>query len=461
MHAPPVHPHRRVTARRGALLLVAALACQGGGDAARDTGAGLTAASGDSARACPGDNGGITLPRGFCATVFADSIGHARHMAVAPNGDVYAITWSGPYYNTDEGANREGGFVVAMRDGDRDGRADSVVHFGGTARGNTGGTGIALHGGHLYADAGDRIVRWPMTEGTLVPTGGGEVIVGGFPTTGSHPQHNFVIDSAGALYANMGSATNSCQRRDRTTGSPGIDPCTELRTRAGIWRFDANRTNQRFTAAARYATGIRNAVGLAIGPGGALYAMQHGRDQLAENWGEKFTAQQGQELPAEELLRVTEGQDYGWPYCYYDPTLRARVLAPEYGGDGRATTRCENFAQPIATYPAHWAPNDLVFYRGDHFPERYRQGAFIAFHGSWNRAPGPQGGYQVAFQPFDGETPRGRYETFASGFAGGDSTKIDPTRARYRPSGVAVGADGALYVSDDRVGRIWRITHNR
>ena len=408
---------------------------------------------------CDADNGGLTLPAGFCATVFADSIGHARHMAVAPNGDVYAITWSGPYYSNDEGARREGGFVVAMRDGNRDGRADSVIHFGGSERGNTGGTGIALYGGHLYADAGDRIVRFPMREGVLVPTGQGEVVVSGFPTTGSHPQHNFVIDSAGTLYANMGSATNSCQRKDRTTGSPGIDPCAELATRAGIWRFDANRTNQRFTASARYATGIRNAVGLAIGPGNALYATQHGRDQLFENWGEKFTAEQGQELPAEELLRVTEGQDYGWPYCYYDHTQSKRVTAPEYGGDGRMTTRCESFAQPVATFPAHWAPNDLVFYRGTQFPAKYRNGVFIAFHGSWNRAPGPQGGYQVAFLPFEGDRAGTRHETFASGFPGAEGAAVDPSRARYRPSGVAVGADGALYVSDDRVGRIWRITY--
>ena len=459
MHAPPLHA-RRTTRTLALMALTVALACKGDDRAAGGDTSAVVARDTAAARACPGDNGGLTLPAGFCATVFADSIGHARHIAVAPNGDVYVNTWSGAYYN-DEGARREGGFVVALRDTNADGRADRVHGFGGSARGNTGGTGIALHGGHLYAEAGDRIVRYPLTPDSLVPAGQGEVIVGGFPTTGSHPQHNFVIDSAGTLYANMGSATNSCQQKDRTTGSLGIDPCTELQTRAGIWRFDANKAGQRFSASARYATGIRNAVGLAFGPGGALYATQHGRDQLFENWREKYTTEQGQELPAEELLRVTEGQDYGWPYCYYDHRQGKRVTAPEYGGDGRATTRCEDKAAPVATFPAHWAPNDLVFYRGTQFPARYRGGVFVAFHGSWNRAPGPQGGYQVAFLPFEGDRAGTRHETFATGFAGADSTAFDPTRARHRPSGVAVGPDGALYVSDDRVGRIWRITWGR
>jgi glucose/arabinose dehydrogenase len=435
-------------------------ACSGG-DKPADSGAARTAA-GDSAAqppACTGDNGGLTLPSGFCATVFADSIGHARHIAVAANGDVYVNTWSGSYYGNDEGGARRGGYVVALRDTTRDGRADVVQSFGGSAKGNGGGTGIALFNGYVYAEAGPRIVRYPLPEGRLAPAadaGDGEVVVDGFPTTGSHPQHNFVIAQDGALYANMGSATNSCQRRDRTRESPGIDPCTELETRAGIWRFDANRMGQRFGREQRFATGIRNAVGLTIGPDGALWATQHGRDQLAENWPAKFTAEQSQENPAEELLRVADGADFGWPYCYYDGAAKKRVLAPEYGGDGKEVGRCANAATPAATFPAHWAPNDVVFYTGTQFPAKYRNGVFIAFHGSWNRAPGPQGGYNVMFQPMSGAQATGAQEEFARGFGGANP---QPTPASYRPSGIAVGPDGALYVSDDTKGRIWRVTY--
>ena len=111
---------------------------------------------------------------------------------------------------------------------------------------------------------------------------------------------------------------------------------------------------------------------------------------------------------------------------------------------------------PVATFPAHWAPNGVVFYTGDLFPAHYRGGAFIAFHGSWNRAPGPQGGYNVVFVPFSGGDAAGAYETFADGFAGAEKS---PDRAIHRPSGVAVGPDGALYISDDKGGRLWRVTY--
>jgi glucose/arabinose dehydrogenase len=441
-----------------ATILLAACA---GGDKAADTGAARTAATDtatstpDRPAPCAGDNGGLTLPSGFCATVFADSLGHARHIAVAPNGDVYVNTWSGAYYT--EGSGRKGGYVVALRDTTRDGKADVVQGFGGSAKGNGGGTGIALFNGYVYAEAGPRIVRYKLAEGQLAPgAGAGEVVVDGFPTDGDHPQHNFVIAQDGALYANMGSKTNACQRRNRTKGSPGIDPCTELETRAGIWRFDANKTGQTFGREARYATGIRNAVGLAFGPDGALYATQHGRDQLAENWPEKFTPEQSQENPAEELLRVTDGGDYGWPYCYFDAAQNKRVLAPEYGGDGKEAGRCANAATPVAAFPAHWAPNDVVIYTGSQFPQKYRNGAFVAFHGSWNRAPGPQGGYQVVFQPMSGTQGSGKFEPFANGFGGPNP---QPTSAPYRPSGLAVGPDGALYIGDDAKGRIWRVTY--
>jgi glucose/arabinose dehydrogenase len=410
-----------------------------------------------SVPACAPDNGGITLPDGFCATVFADKIGHARHLVVSPDGAVYVNTWSGKYYGNDKPP--EGGFLVALRDTTGDGVADQVVRFGDTvAKGGTGGTGIALHDGALYAEAHDRIVRYRLSAGSLAPTGDAETIVQSLPITGDHPMHPFAIDASGGLYMDSGSATNACQIKNRIPRSPGDKPCTELETRAGIWRYDANRTSQLFSPAERYATGIRNAVGIALDSSGrGIWATQHGRDQLTENWPNLYTPEQGANLPAEGLLRVEGGDDYGWPECYFDNEQRKLVLAPEYGGEGgQDVGPCASKRAPIAFYPAHWASNALLFYSGDQFPARYRGGAFIAFHGSWNRAPFPQEGYNVVFQPFESGKPSGDYEVFADGFAGAVK---QPGQATHRPVGLAVGPDGALYLSEDVRGTIWRVLH--
>jgi glucose/arabinose dehydrogenase len=263
---------------------------------------------------------------------------------------------------------------------------------------------------------------------------------------------------------NFGSRTNSCQQEDRRDRSPGVDPCVELERRAGIWRFDANRTGQAATSGERWATGIRNAVAIGADGSGQLWAAQHGRDQLLQNWAPMYDAEKSAELPAEELLKVDRGDDFGWPYCYFDHAQRQRVLAPEYGGDGgREVGRCADKEPPVVAFPGHWAPNALVFYGGSQFPARYRGGAFIAFHGSWNRAPLPQQGYRIAFVPppvgqsggaLDG---RAGFETFAEGFV--DGTIQQPTQAEYRPSGLAVAPDGALFITDDKGGRIWRVVY--
>ena len=406
---------------------------------------------------CAGDNGGITLSPGFCATVFADNVGHARHMVVAPNGVVYVNTWSGRYYaNTENAKAPDGGFLLALQDTTGSGRADKIVRFGpGVESGNAGGTGIALYNGALFAETNDRIVRYALPPGAIAPTGAPEVVVSGLPLTGDHPMHPFKIDAQGALYVDLGSATNACQRQNRIPNSPGIQPCTELETRAGIWRYDANRTGQQFSPAERFATGLRNGEGIAFDAAGRIFATQHGRDQLRENWSALYTADQGANEPAEELVQLERGADFGWPYCYFDLSQQKLVLAPEYGGDGgKAIGLCAGKRAPVAAFPAHWAPNDLAIYDGQQFPAPYRGGAFIAFHGSWNRAPSPQGGYNVVFQPLADGKATGNYVVFADGFAGASK---EPGRAAHRPSGLAVGPDGALYVSDDQRGRIWRI----
>jgi len=406
---------------------------------------------------CSGGGGGIVLPKGFCATIFADNIGHARQIVVAPDGTVFVNTWSGRYYGNDK--PHAGGFLVALKDTKGAGEADVNVRFGQTFdEGSHGGTGIALYKRGLYAEVNDRIVRYEMKEGEVAPTGQAEVILSGMPISGDHPMHPFAIDAEGKLFVSMGSATNACEMKNRMPHSPGNDPCTELESRAGIWKYDANKTGQVFSAKERYVSGIRNGEGFDFDTSGRLFVTQHGRDQLHEDWPELYTMEQGLELPAEEVMTVKGGAWYGWPNCYFDPTQSKLVLAPEYGGDGgKLIGICDKAEPPLATFPAHWAPNDLKLYKGTRFPKPYVGGAFIAFHGSWNRAPGPQQGYNIVFQPIADGKPSGKFVIFADGFAG---KYKDPGRAAHRPSGVAVGADGALYISDDKAGRIWRVTFN-
>ena len=389
---------------------------------------------------CPGDNGGITLPSGFCATVFADNIGHVRHMTVAPNGVLYVNTWSGRFYHFD--TPPAGGFLVALRDSKGNGRADVIERFGaGVPQGSAGGTGIAYYKGAIYAEQNDKIIRYALPTGTdsIAPTGAPEIVVSGLPLTGAHNLHPFIIDPRGHIYVDLGSATNSCQIDDRMPGSLGHNPCTELKMRAGTWRYDANRTGQHFSAAERYITGL------------------HGRDQLAQNFSKLYRPTQSAEQPAEELVQLRQGADYGWPECYYDRFQQKLVLAPEYGGDGgKKVGVCSEKTPPVAAFPAHWAPNDLLIYTGKMFPASYHDGAFIAFHGSWNRAPEPQGGYNIVFQPLKGGRKSGNFVVFADGFAGGVK---EPGQAAFRPAGLAMGPDGSLYVSDDKHGRIWHVTY--
>jgi glucose/arabinose dehydrogenase/mono/diheme cytochrome c family protein len=396
------------------------------------------------------------LPPGFCASVFADGIGHARHLVVAPNSVVYVNTWSGRYYGNDR--PHEGGFLVALQDTTGAGKAGLNQRFGETAQsGGRGGTGIGLFKGALFAEINDRIVRYSLTPGSIVPQGPAVPVVTGLPLGGDHPMHPFAIDNDGALYIDVATATNACQGKNRTPQSPGIEPCTELDTRGGVWRYDANRTNQAFSPAERFATGIRNAEGFAIEANGTILVTQHGRDQLHSNWPDRYKPEDEATQPAEELLRLTQGGDYGWPRCYYDAIQARLVLAPEYGGDGGKTSGlCASKRAPVAAFPAHWAPNAMVLYDKDQFPAHYRNGVFIAFHGSWNRAPYPQGGYNVVFQSLAGDHAAGNCEIFADGFAGAEKS---PGTAEHRPSGLAVGPDGSLYVSDDVRGRIYRIVY--
>lgn len=403
---------------------------------------------------CAPDNGGIALPAGFCATVFADDIGQARHLTVAANGDVY-VSRQVSRRRDAEGeivADSPGG-VVALRDADGDGVAEIREDVNELA-----GTGIALHDGYLYYASTTEIWRVARAADELIPGGVPELVVGGFPQQGQHASKPFTFDDEGNLYVTVGAPSNACQDSMRTPGSPGTDPCAQLDLQAGIWRYAADVLGQEHGPDAhRYGTGIRNAMGLDWNHAtGELYVMQHGRDSLEGLWGDLFTLEQSAETPAEEMFRISDGDDFGWPYCYWDTATGQRVVAPEYGGDGVDVGRCAEVAATIAAFPAHWAPNDLLFYSGGTFPARYEDGAFIAFHGSWNRMPFPQAGYRVAFVPFADGLPSGDYESFADGFTGAAEIK-QPGEADHRPGGLAQGPDGSLYIADDFGGRVWRV----
>ncbi len=393
---------------------------------------------------CAPDNADLTLPEGFCAVAVADGLGRARHLTVAENGDVFVAT--GPTRR-----DTVAGSVVALRDRDGDGVADERVWFGSGT-----GNDVEFRGGYLYYSTDDAVMRYAWQAGSLEPIGPADTIVSGLPARRGHRAKSFAFGPGGALYVNVGSPSNACQEQDRVAGSVGKDPCDELDEWAGIWRFDPDRSGQRQSDGSRYATGLRNTVALGVRPqDGGLYGVIHGRDQL-NIWSDHFDDAMNAEKPAEEFVRIREGSDFGWPYCYYDPALEQKVLAPEYGGDGRRAGRCTEKEGPLIGFPAHWAPNGLHFYSGTQYPERYRGGAFIAFHGSWNRAPLPQGGYNLVFAPFRGDEPSGEWEVFADGFAGED---VSPRGAEHRPVGLAEGPDGSLYVSDDRGGRVYRIVY--
>ena len=391
------------------------------------------------------NNGNLTLPSGFKAVVVSDSIGPARHLTADDDGDLYVAL----------SQLQNGNGIAALRDENGDGKAERVEYFG-----NSTGTGIQLHNGYLYFGSDTTIVRYKMNGDELVPSTDPETVVSGFPEQSQHAAKPITFDGAGNMYVNIGAPSNACQQEMRTPGSPGQEPCPQLKQHGGIWQFSATETGQvAYEDGQRYATGIRNAVALDWNSNvEQLYVAQHGRDQLHSLWPDYYTEEQNAAQPAEEFFRVNEGDNFGWPYTYYNWKKDQKMKAPEYGGDGETPAEDGKYEDPIMAFPGHWAPNDLYFYDGSQFPSSYENGAFIAFHGSWNRAPEAQQGYKVVFVPFDAESPSGDYQEFADGFAGKDTLQT-PGNAQYRPMGFATHPDGSLFISDSQQGKIWRVVH--
>jgi glucose/arabinose dehydrogenase len=387
--------------------------------------------------ACDPDNGGLTLPSGFCAAVVANNIGEARHATVAPNGDLYVALLNGG--------------VAGLHDSKGNGRFDQVEKFGmGSA------TGIELRGDWLWVAKVNSVERYKMTPGQLAPAGQPEIVASGLEGVSQHGDKGIAFDGKGSFYVNVGAPSNACQARDRTPNSPGQDPCPILEMHGGIWKFSDSKLGQKQSDGVRYATGMRQMPAITWHDG-FLYIVMNSRDQLDTLFPGKFTAEENATRPAEPMYRVDkQGDNFGWPYCFYDYLAQKLFLQPEYGGDGKTAGRCSEFKLPIASFPAHSAPVDAMFYTGTQFPAQYRNGMLIAFHGSWNRAPLEQVQSNITFQPFAGGNPSGKFEIFAAGFAG-KAKIMNSSEALARADGLAQAADGSLYITDSEKGKIWRV----
>ena len=396
------------------------------------------------------ENAGLTLPAGFKANLFAQNIGSARHIAITKLGVVFAKL---------NYPNKEGNSIIRLEDANQDGVAEVISGWG-----KYGGTGIYVKGNSLYATSNEAIFKYELnSKDEVVNPLSPITIVSGLINRRQHESKSITFDKGNNIYVNIGAYSNACQTKDRTPGSEGMMPCPILDSAGGIWKFDGSTENQTYKDGKRYATGLRNVVGLDWNTStNQLYVAQHGRDQLNTFFPKLYTDAQNAELPAETFYAINEGDNAGWPYVYYDPSQHKKIVSPEYGGDG-IKEGAKEFKEPAVAFPAHMAPMAVLFYTGNQFPEKYKNGAFITFHGSWNRAPLPQEGFFVAFVPFKDGKATGDWEIFANGFAGiVDGVKVTNTsKAKARPCGLAQGPDGSIYVSDDTKGAIFKISYNK
>jgi len=391
-----------------------------------------------AANAAEPDN--LILPSGFHATVVADGIKGLRHLAATPSGDLYASTRDG---------------LVALKL-DKDHKAGEPQLFNKDAG---SGTGIKLYHGALYASSAAAVYRIKLDK-NLVPTAAPEKILDGMPTTGFN-NRVITFDNAGNLYVGVGGSGNTCTG-PAVKGQPpvGLTPCPGIQDRGGIWKFKADRLNQKFPAdGVAVATGLRDMDAMDFRPGDGLYAVMHNRNGTHAQFPNVVSADDDDAI-AEEMDRISGKAvvNMGWPFTYWDGKQKIRLMAPEYGGNDKTQPPAGLYATPAADfYPSH-APLDLMFYRATQFPAKYRGGAFLVDHGG-NGGHVAAGGYDVEFVPFD-HGKAGTPEVFADGFAGVGQEARNPAKAIYRPVGGTVGADGSLYIADSQKGRIWRISYS-
>jgi glucose/arabinose dehydrogenase len=340
----------------------------------------------------------VKLPPGFRLETFARDLNGVRFMALDPAGTLLVSL-------------PRQGRVVALPDANGDGRADRAVTV---AEGLNRPHGLAFKGGVLHVAETGRVLRFRYDAAALKaadPT----PVVPSIPAGGGHWTRTIAFAPDGRLFVAVGSSCNICKESDAR--------------RAAIVRYEADGSGERL-----FATGLRNAVGIAFHPQtGALWATVNERD-----W-------KGDDLPPEYITEVKEGGFYGWPECF--------VAGRQVIRDDRAAPadRCERVTLPTLEVQAHSAPLGLAFYTGQQFPPEYRGSLFVAYHGSWNRSVPT--GYKVVRVPFANGRPSGAVEDFATGWLAADRNVFG------RPVDVLTAPDGALFVSDDNGGVVYRISY--
>ncbi len=342
----------------------------------------------------------LSLPAGFSVTVFAQGLGRPRMLAAAEDGSLYA---------TRPGA----GDVLRLEDHDGDGVAEVRTV---ALRGLEGVHGIALAGHEAWLATGTELYRGRLGESGAITTL--QRWLSEMPDPGRHPNRTLGMAPDGTLFLSVGSSCNACREE-----APELAALLEV-----------SRSERAYSI---YARGLRNTIGFDWHPAtDQLWGMDHGSD-----W-------RGADTPPDELNLISKGAHYGWPYVYGDRNPDPDVEPP------RGTTN-EAFAAtttpPVLPIQAHSAPIGFVFYEGRLFPEEYLGDAFVALHGSWNRESPV--GYYVARVRFDAGRPL-RLERFLDGFLAENGKSYFG-----RPTGLAVGADGALFVGDDSNGVIYRVAY--
>ena len=341
-------------------------------------------------------DGRLRVPPGFKVSFYAADIAGIRFMAIGPDGAVYA---------SQPGRGR----IVRLPDANHDGAADSMSVV---ATGLNQPHGLAFHNGVLYVANTDGVVR--ITLGANGVATGAPQYVNRYPSGGGHWTRTIVFGADSAMYVSVGSSCNLC-----------VEQTPE---RAAVLRFNEGGSGKRV-----FATGLRNAVGLAVNPQtGALWASQNERDNLSP---------EHENLPPEELNILVDGADYGWPYCYGD-----RVPNPEYND----AARCAGTVPPALAMQAHSAPLGMSFLsRATTFPDDYRNDLLVAFHGSWNRDT-PTGAKVIRVHVVNGKPTRA--EDFITGWQQANGKRWG------QPVDIVVAADGSVLVSDDASGAIYRVT---
>ena len=348
----------------------------------------------------------IAVPQGFTVNVFAKDLTNPRKLFVAPNGDVLL-------------AESATGQITLLRDADGDGKAEMMSAF---AKGFAIPYGMALGDGVLYVGAQDGISRIAYKPGDTKAGGARTLITpnGAFGAAGGHATRNVALaPDRKTIYAAIGSASNFSE---------------EAAPRATVQVFDLNADGSRATNQRTFTSGTRNPVGLVMRPGTSdLYITVNERDTL------------GDELVPDYFTKISDGAFFGWPYSYIGKN-------PQPGLEGKRPDLVAKAQVPEVLFRSHSAPLGFTFYDGRQFPADYRDGAFVALHGSWNAA-GPRG-YLIAFVPFAGGKPTGAYNVFASGWLASDGKKM-----HGRPADVAVAKDGSLLIADDGGDVVWRISY--